>query len=948
MGEMSPQAFVAKWKGVELKERSASQSHFNDLCAMLGVPDPISADPKGESYCFERGAKTADGDGWADVWKRGCFGWEYKGKKANLEAALKQLQMYALGLENPPLLIVSDMDRINIHTAFTGYATSTIELSLDDLLDGDRRDKLRWAFVDPERLRPGKTRQKLTEEAAKDFADLAQRLRAAGHPADQVAHFVNRVVFCMFAEDVGLLPDNLFTKVIEAAWSGRTAFEPVARQLFGVMTKGGLFGAESIDWFNGGLFNDDAAFPLDKDALALVRKAAALDWSAIDPSIFGTLFERGLDPSKRSQLGAHYTDREKIMLIVDPVIVRPLTKEWEAIHAQIAEKMTSAKARSGGQRTRLENEAKTLQTQFLERLKAFRVLDPACGSGNFLYLALLALKDLEHRVNIECEALGLPRPLVLGVGPENVRGIEINEFAAELARMSVWIGEIQWMRKNGFDAARNPVLKPLDHILCCDALLTKNGKARAWPAADAIIGNPPFLGGKLLLGNLGEEYVRLLRSAYKDRIPDFSDFVCFWFDKARAQIARGSTVRAGLVATNSIRGGANRVVLKKILRKMSIFDAWSDEPWVLEGAAVRVSIVCFGKPPSKALKLNGKSSPRINADLTSDAFDLTKAERLNESLSTCFEGGQKYGSFDVDGEVARKWLKLPSNVNGKRNSFVLKPYANAFDVVRRGEGRWIIDFGDQMSEHEAAQFEAPFSHVMQYVLPERKKSKTFSHRERWWLHGSLRSSLRSAIEPLGRYIVTPVVAKHRVFAWMPKAVWSTNLLDVIAREDDTTFGLLHSRHHELWSLRLGTSLEDRPRYTPTTTFETFPFPEGLTPNIPAADYASDPRAIAIAKAAKELNEKREAWLNPPEWVDRVPEVVPSYPDRIVAKPAHEAELKKRTLTNLYNERPTWLDNLHKALDAAVAAAYGWPADLNDEQILERLFALNQERAAAGR
>lgn len=221
--------------------------------------------------------------------------------------------------------------------------------------------------------------------------------------------------------------------------------------------------------------------------------------------------------------------------------------------------------------------------------------------------------------------------------------------------------------------------------------------------------------------------------------------------------------------------------------------------------------------------------------------------------------------------------------------------------------------------------------------------------EQWWLLWRARPELRARLPSLQRYIATTEIAKHRVFIWLPTAIAPDKQLIVIARDDDTTFGILHSRFHELWSLRLGTSLEDRPRYTPSTTFETFPFPEGLTPNLPAAGYADDPRAMAIAAAAARLNELREAWLNPADLVLRVPEVVPGCPDRLLPKDEAAAkELKKRTLTNLYNQRPAWLDQAHRALDAAVAAAYGWPADLGDDEILKRLLALNQERARAGR
>ena len=238
-----------------------------------------------------------------------------------------------------------------------------------------------------------------------------------------------------------------------------------------------------------------------------VLAAAALDWSEIDPSILGTLFERGLDPDKRSQLGAHYTDRDKIMLIVEPVIIRPWLAEWETAKAEIASSLEKATTtNSASTRTRRRREAERLLSEFLKRLRAFTVLDPACGSGNFLYLALHALKDLEHRVQLEAEALGLEREFP-AIGPANVKGIEINPYAAELARVSVWIGEIQWMRRNGFNESRDPILKPLDTIECRDAILTPEGREPEWPEADVVIGNPPFFGGKLLIRNLGEEYM---------------------------------------------------------------------------------------------------------------------------------------------------------------------------------------------------------------------------------------------------------------------------------------------------------------------------------------------------------------------------------------------------------------------------------------------------------
>ncbi len=948
---MTPQAFVEKWAQSTLTERQGAQSHFIELCAVLGV-EPPGGTVSESHYTFEKGlTKTGGGHGWADVWKRGCFGWEYKSKGENLGEALRQLKVYQGALDNPPLLIVSDMERIEIHTSWTNMVQETHVFTFDDLIDGRRRALLKKAFSESEveAFKPGKRRAELTAEVAREFVTLAQNLRERGHPAEQVAHFVNRMVFCMFAEDVELLPDKIFSKLLKVSLADATRFHKHASGLFAQMRNGGDFDLSRIEWFNGGLFDDDTALPLQQDDIRTALKAAGQDWSNIDPSIMGTLFERGLDPGKRSQLGAHYTDPEKIMMIVSPVIVEPLTREWEGVRAEIAAEIEkSGTAKSAGAKTQAQNRAKALKTRFLERLKSFRVLDPACGSGNFLYLGLKALKDIEHRVNTECESLGLARDFP-AVGPENMLGIEINPFAAELARVSVWIGEIQWMREHGFDASRNPILKSLDNIACHDALLNEDGTEYEWPAADAIIGNPPFLGGKKMLGVLGDRYVALLREAYEGRVPDFADFVCFWFEKASAQIAGELTLRAGLVATNSIRGGASRVVVEQLQARSPIFVAWSDEPWTLDGAAVRVSILCFGVRDGD-IALDGNVVEQINPDLTSSAANLTLAQPLIENVGTCFEGGQKYGNFDISGELAREWLLLPFNPNGRPNSDVLRPYLNAADLVRRPSDRWIIDLGAELSEEDASLFERPFEHVRSTVKPGREFMRREIHRRNWWRHGWVRIAFEQRRKALARYIATPVVAKHRLFAWVDRSAFPTNLLDVIARDDDTTFGILHSRMHELWSLRLGTSLEDRPRYTPSTTFETFPFPEGLTPNIGAADYACDPRAQAIAATAARLNQLRENWLNPADLVMRVAEVVPGYPDRILPKDETAAkELRKRTLTNLYNARPAWLDNAHKELDRAVAAAYGWTDwgrdGLADDEILGRLFKLNQQRAA---
>ena len=908
--------------------------------------------PDREHYCFERGArKDTGGDGWADVWKRHCFAWEYKGRHANLDAAFNQLRQYALALENPPLLIVSDMVRLRIRTNWTNSVSLTHEFTLEDLSDAGVRDKLKWAMSDPERLRPGESRQALTERAAATFAELAQSLRERGHESQTVAHFVNRLVFCMFAEDVGLLLGNMFTRMLEHARKRPEEFIELSRDLFDAMANGGRIGFEAVAWFNGGLFDDDETLPLKREEIEVTLKAAALDWSEIDPSIFGTLFERGLDPDKRSQLGAHYTDREKVMLMVEPVIVRPLLAEWEGTKAELGATLERAgAAKSAAARTRLREQADRSLRSFLERLRRFVVLDPACGSGNFLYLALHALKDIEHRVQLEAEALGIQRGFP-AVGPANVKGIEINAYAAELARVSVWIGEIQWMRRNGFREARDPILKPLETIECRNAILTPEAEEPVWPAADAIIGNPPFLGGKLLNAHLGEDYVSRIFNVYAGRVPAEADLVCYWFVKAGEQARAGRTKRVGLVSTNSIRGGANRRALQKATEDRPIFDAWSDEPWVIDGAAVRVSLVCFGEQTNGSAshqRLDGQIVDEVHTDLTARrgtaGLDLTGVQRLNLNFGVAFMGDTKGGSFDVPGDQAREWLREPTNPNGRPNSDVLRPWMNGMDVTRRPADKWIVDFGWTMGSEEVALYEKPFSHTAEKVQPARQTHRSAHLRRFWWRHERPRPEMWRRIGSLSRYIATPTVAKHRLFAWLDARICPDHQLIVIARDDDVTFGILHSRFHEAWSLRLGTSLEDRPRYTPTTTFETFPFPEGLSPNVAATEHAENPHATAISEAARRLVELRDRWLNPPEWVEWVDEAVPSFPKRAAARSeAAKKELRKRTLTNLYNTRPQWLDDAHAALDAAVAAAYGWPPDMPKEEALEALLKLNRAK-----
>ncbi len=994
---MTPEHFIALWRDNRLTERAGAQAHFDDLCDLLGVPKP--RDP--ENYCFERGAKkSGGGDGWADVWKRGHFAWENKKPGRDLDKALKQLTDYALQLESPPLLVVCDRERIIIHTAFTGYPDEPREIRIEELRDPGTRELLRWVFTDPLKLRPEKSTAAITEEAATRFAQLADAMRSRGEDSARVSHFLVQCLFCMFAEDEGLLPDNLFTELLSRfGMEPAKAHEAIAR-LFASMGEGGAFGLADIPWFNGGLFAQIKPPKLTVDDLRVLRDAAAeMDWRAIDPTIFGTLFERGLG-EKRAPLGAHYTDTGTIAKLVDPLVREPLLREWDATKAAIV--AAQAKKKGG------DKHATALYQGFSLRLNQFRVLDPACGSGNFLYLALKALRDVEKRANIEAQELGLQAEVTMQTGPHNILGIEINEFAAELARVTVWIGDIQWCRQNGWPHSVNPILKPLDGIDHRDALLTlpversllrcRTPEAAEhaplydslveaqWPRADVIVGNPPFIGDKKMRGELGHDYVETLRRIYAGRVPGGADFVCYWFEKARAMIERGELQAAGLVSTNSIRGGANRKVLERIVETTRIFMAWSDEPWVNDGAAVRVSMTGFGaflpSPPGRGIEgegglakappssgaarhlppagegnsmamLDGNAVAEIHADLTAgEGVDVTQAKPLSENSNASFIGTQKSGSFDISGEVAREWLRQP-NPNGKPNSEVVKPWINGLDITRRPSDTWIIDFGASMSAADAALYEIPFTHSQEHVKPMRDQVRRDNHRNNWWRHGESRPGMREAMIGSLRYIATPRVAKHRVFAWSPTATLPDCQVVVITRTDDTTFGILQSRFHELWSLRVGTwmGVGNDLRYTPTTTFETFPFPANLTPRDTRTGAPTGAHAHAIAAAAKRLDELRGNWLYPPEWVDWIitpEEEHAGFPKRPVAKVGFESELKKRTLTNLYNARPAWLQLAHEALDKAVATAYGWhdytPAT-TDEEILRRLLALNRQRAA---
>lgn len=957
---MTPQEFVAKWSKIQQKETAVSQSHFFDVCRLVGHPTPTDYDKTGRTFSFETlTVKPGGHKGFADVFFRNHFIWEYKGPHKDLDKAYQQLQLYRESLENPPLLITCDIYTIHIHTNFNNYPTVKHTLTFDDILTGEGVEKLRWAFFQPERFRPERTQEQITKASADTFVAVAdamkkhQQTTGETYSSEQLAHFMARLLFCLFAEDMKLLPANIFTFIIKAHDQPQGNLRNGLQTLFERMRRGGNLIYE-IRHFDGTLFDDEFVPDIPGDLVQALLQATTQDWSAIDPAIFGTLFERVIDQEKRSQLGAHYTSEQDILLIVEPVLMEPLRRKWDSVRRQ-ADLLLHSNLQSPISNLQSTHD---LLTDFANELAAIRVLDPACGSGNFLYVALRQLLSLQKEVISYAARRGLPE-ISLTVSPEQLYGIEINVYAHELAQITAWIGYLQWSKENGFEQVSDPVLRPLFNIKRMDAILAYDENGRfiepTWPPADIIMGNPPFLGAKQMIGELTESYVNDLRNLYSNNLSKFTDLVTYWFERARREIASGRTKRAGLLATNSIRMGTNLGVLQNIKQTGDIFMAWSDREWSLEGAAVRVCMIGFDNGAETNKVLDGLPVIKINANLT-DKTDLTTVKRLIENSQIAFIGTQRSGPFDISESIAQKMLAA-HNKSGVFNADVIKQQYNAKDITNRPSHVWVIDF-DRFSEEQASQYELPYAYVKTNVFPIRSLARRKAHQQRWWQLAESREGMKRAMQGMHRYIATPIHAKHRLFVWLSLNILPDHALTAIARDDDYFLGVLHSKIHELWSLRLGTSLEDRPRYTPTTSFQTFPFPwpPGQEPSENENELVAE-----IAYWARELVRWRENWLNPPR---------PNGLDVVYQK-----QLQNRTLTNLYNGLVYYrqtvkagkpfvasefgeetrhaltrieaqeLDDIHVGLDTAVFRAYNWPPTLPDELLLDRLLALNAERAA---
>lgn len=941
----TPQQFVNKWAQTALKERAAAQEHFIDLCRMLGEKTPAEADPKGEFFTFEKSVQKIGGDvsgsqegkGAADVWRRNHFAWEYKGKykHKDLAAAYRQLLLYRIDLESPPLLVVCDIDRYEIHTAFDRSVEKVYSFTNSEVANPDNLAILKALFDDPDALRPERTREGVTEQVAEKFAIVADGLRSRGENPHQVAHFLNQVLFTMFAEDIRLLPEGLFTKLLEGSRRNPTRLASRAQELFLKMAEGGDYGADEIAYFNGGLFAEPGALSLTSKEIGVLLEAARLDWGSVEPAIFGTLFERSLDPERRSQLGAQYTRREDVLDVVEPVLMAPLRREWERVREEVSELANQKPAgKTLGARTqeinRIRRDVQSRIEHFANKLRSIKVLDPACGSGNFLSVSLRELLELERDVRATAGEFGEGALLEPEVGPNQFYGVEADPYARELCQVSLWIGYLQWWAENRLGRPSEPVLGPMENILTMDAILEHDEEGRprdsepAWPEADVIVGNPPFLGSRRMRPVLGDEYCEALLKLYKNRVDGLPDLVCYWFERSRELVEQGKIDRVGLIATQAVRNRYNRKVLEHIKSTGDIFMAHSDRAWVQDGAAVRVSMVGFDNGTETEKVLDRRPVLSISTRLT-DETQTGNAERLPENrgpdnLGLSFQGIVLWGPFTMDEATASKMFSKGGNPNGRPNSDVIRPRYNANDITKRPSGTYVVDFGVNMPQKQAALYQEPYEYVRKHVYPVRKGATQKKARDLWWIHWNPRENMREALSPLSRYIATPRVGKHRIFCWIPTEVLPDTRLVAFPREDDYFFGVLHSQAHELWALEMSArhGVGNDPTYNNRDCFETFPLPW-----TPGKEPKKNPLLSAVAEAARTLDEQRTRWLS--------------------AEGVSEAEKKKRTLSALYNEKPSWLKMAHAELDKATYAAYGWSEDISENEILENLFELNRVR-----
>lgn len=1009
--------FNDRWRASGASERANYALFLSELCDLLGVerPEPASAVTAHNTYVFERAVTFDDGEGHTsrgrvDLYKKGCFVLEAKqgadavepteaealtgktlrrklgtarrgtrGWTVAMQGAKAQAVRYARALPAdegwPPFLLVVDVGFcIDVYADFSRqgkvYAPfpdpSTYRILLEDLDREDIRDRLRRVWTDPASLDPTRRSAKVTRALAEQLARLAASLEAAGHPPERVAQFVTRALFSMFAEDVGLLPADSFSGLLRSYRDALDLVPDALENLWHTMDSGGFSpGVKArLPAFNGRLFKDAEALPVTQAQLDLLIQAADADWQDVEPAIFGTLLERALDPAERHMLGAHFTPRAYVERLVLPTLVEPLRAEFDAAQAAATNLLHEAEEATDPKKQRaLEREAADQLQAFHHRLCRLRVLDPACGSGNFLYVALEHLKRLEGEVLNAMEGYTDRQGLLgtaagvfdmtegLTVTPRQFLGLEINPRAATIAEVVLWIGHLQWHRRthDGLDDLAPPILRDFGNIRHQDAVLAwTDGEAKKaeWPEAEFIVGNPPFLGGKDMRAALGDDYTETLRRVYGAEVPDSADLVMYWWHRAAECVRRGTAERFGLITTNSVRQTFNRRVPAAHLdakEPLRLVYAVPDHPWVDDagGADVRVAMTVGAAgagPGTLARVVEEKEGDlarevtleerqgTIRADLTIGA-DIagTVALRANEGISN--RGFELGGSgFIVEPAVAEE-LGL-GRIEGLEA--YIRPYRNGRDLTAIPRGVLVIDLYGLDAGDVRRRFPEVYQHLFDNVRPDRQSNRSATLRKHWWLHRRLREDLRDALRGLPRYIATVETAKHRFFQFLDTEILPDNMLVVIASDDPYHLGVLSSRFHVAWALAAGGRLGvgNDPRYNKTRCFETFPFPA-----------ATEAQQDAIRALAEELDAHRKARIA-------------AHP-KLKVTDCYNVQDKLRAGEDLDDKEQrvhrqglvSVLRDLHDRLDAAVADAYGWPADLDDAEILERLVALNAERAA---
>jgi hypothetical protein len=1014
-------AFLTRWRDADGSERANYQLFVGEVCALLELPapEPATGQPEQDGYVFERRVIFRHGDGsesvgFIDLYQRGAFvleakklklGVTTKGFDTALLRARAQGERYARAVPTsegrPPFVVVVDVGRvIELYADFTrSGATYTPfpdprshRIRLEDLRDSAVRERLRAVWLDPLSLDPTRRSARVTFEIAQHLARLARTLEGSGHDPAAVAGFLTRCLFTCFAEDVGLLPVRAFSELLDSLIQAPEQFAPMVGELWRAMDNGQFSVAirAALPRFNGKLFKQPEALALDRAQIELLREAARADWREVEPAIFGTLLERALSPTERSRLGAHYTPRAYVERLVLPTVIEPLRADWD--DARTAALLLAAEGKSNAARAEVRD--------FHRRLCQVRVLDPACGSGNFLYVTLEHLKRLEGEVLNQLEELGDSQGLLelagVAVDPHQLLGLEVNPRAAAIAELVLWIGYLQWhFRTRGQVLPPQPVLRDFGNIECRDAVLAHDGAelmrddggqlltrwdgrtyrihpatgesvpdetARApveryvnprpasWPAADFVVGNPPFIGAGWMRTALGDGYAQAVRAAWPE-VPESADFVMYWWHQAATLVRRGELRRFGFITTNSLRQTFNRrVVAGHLDRGMSLAFAIPDHPWVdaSDGAAVRIamSVGVAGETPGRLWTVVGEGGAdgdavkveftercgRINADLTLGA-DVAGALPLRGNAEISSRGVQLIGSgFIVTPEQATA-LGLGRIPGLERH---IRPYRNGKDLTATPRNVLVIDLFGLSVEQVRDRFPEVYQWVIERVKPERD-AKSHSkdgegYARLWWLHGKPRQQLREALSGLSRYIATVETAKHRFFQFLDASILPDNMLVAIASDDAWHLAVLSSRVHVAWSLAAGGRLGvgNDPRYNKTRCFDPFPFP--------AASPEQQTRIAALAEQL-DTHRKRQQAAHPDLTLTGMYNVLAKLrsgePLTAKDKAIHEMGLV------------AVLRQLHDELDAAVLAAYGWSdlAPTATDALLDRLVALNAERAA---